>query len=140
MLNDNLIEVILDLLNELVDQCVTLVFFLIVLSTSGCNCIQLDILTFARPPSILTVIQMNFSSKIICCIMCSFYENFFMDLSKVKMNCKYIALFKVHSISLSRLAVPMQAVMGFIIEHVERYFIHFGLTLIMFFRQILKSY
>lgn len=56
-----------------------------------------------------------------------------MDLSKVKMNCKYIALFKVHSISLSRLAVP-------IIEHVERYFIHFGLTLIMFFRQILKSY
>lgn len=35
------------------------------------------------------------------------YENFFMDLSKVKMNCKYIALFKVHSISLSRLAVPM---------------------------------
>lgn len=29
-----------------------------------------------------------------------------MDLSKVKMNSKYIALFKVHSISLSRLAVP----------------------------------
>lgn len=62
-----------------------------------------------------------------------------MDLSKVKMNCKYIALFKVHSISLSRLAVPM-LLSGFIIEHVERYFIHFGLTLIMFFRQILKSY
>lgn len=30
-----------------------------------------------------------------------------MDLSKVKMIYKYIALFKVHSISLSRLAVPM---------------------------------
>lgn len=30
-----------------------------------------------------------------------------MDLSKAKMICKYIALFKVHSISLSRLAVPM---------------------------------
>lgn len=37
--------------------------------------------------------------------MCSFYENFFMDLLKVKMNCKYIVLFKVYLILLYCLVV-----------------------------------
>lgn len=39
--------------------------------------------------------------------MCLFYENFFMDLLKVKMNCKYIVLFKVYLILLFCLVVFM---------------------------------
>lgn len=50
---------------------------------------------------------MNFFFKIICCIMCLFYENFFMDLLKVKMICKYIVLFKVYLILLFCLVVFM---------------------------------
>lgn len=39
--------------------------------------------------------------------MCLFYENFLMDLLKVKMNCKYIVLFKVYLILLFCLVVFM---------------------------------
>lgn len=76
MLNDNFIDMILNLLNEMLGKCFTLVFFLIVLRTSRCNWIQLDILTFAGPPQSWPLFKWLSPPKLNT-IICPFCENFY---------------------------------------------------------------